>query len=44
MQKLKKQIRKANLDSDESSDLETVALEKDFNRANKKSDRESALF
>ena len=34
MQKLKKQIRKANLDSDESSDLEVLAHGEEYKQVN----------
>ncbi len=46
MHKVKKQIRKANIDSDESSDEAGlhVANEQDTNVIRNKSERESALF
>ena len=46
MQKVKKQIRKANIDSEESSDEAGLHIEneQDTNLVRNKSERESALF
>lgn len=46
MHKIKKQIRKANIDSEESSDdaLLQAEIEQDTNLIRNKSERESSLF